>query len=316
MARTEGRIAVSIWSDADFLALPPLAQRHFMFLLSQPDLAHDGVIALRERRWARSAPGMTVADITEANEALAEARFVVIDEEAEELLVRSFIRRDGVYRQPNVLRAAAGHLATVASDAIRRAVAAELVRIESDAQDIPEGSKGVLRDLLDALPEPFGEPFPEPFGEGLQTTSGKSDGERGVVTAVGSASPSLFPLSTSPVPPPQPPAAAPRARARERGIRIPDDFAVTTEMVEWARRETPGVDGRYETSKFVDYWRGKTGRDATKTDWPATWRNWMRKAAERAGPRVQRSTTDQRVADALAIGARLQAEADRKAIEQ
>jgi len=303
MARTEGRIAVSIWSDPDFLALPPLAQRHFMFLLSQPDLAHDGVIALRERRWARSAPGMTVADITEANDALAKARFVVIDEEAEELLVRSFIRRDGVYRQPNVLRSATSHLATVASIAIRQAVAAELVRIESEAQDIPEGSKGVLKGLLKDLPEPFGEPFPEPFREGLHTTSGKSDGERGVVTAVGSASPSLFPQASLPVPSPQPSAAAPRAQARGRGTRLPDDFAVDAEMVEWARAETPDVDGRYETAKFIDYWGSKSGQAATKTDWVKTWRNWMRKAQERAGPSpIHRpSTTDQRVGMALAL---------------
>ena len=28
---------------------------------------------------------------------------------------------------------------------------------------------------------------------------------------------------------------------------------------------------------------GKTGKDATKLDWPATWRNWMLNAAERSG---------------------------------
>lgn len=27
---------------------------------------------------------------------------------------------------------------------------------------------------------------------------------------------------------------------------------------------------------FRDYWIGKTGKDATKLDWPATWRNWVR----------------------------------------
>jgi hypothetical protein len=62
---------------------------------------------------------------------------------------------------------------------------------------------------------------------------------------------------------------------RKRGTRIPDDFTVTTEMVTWARERVPGVDGKTETEKFVNFWRAKTGKDATKLDWPATWRNWM-----------------------------------------
>jgi hypothetical protein len=73
------------------------------------------------------------------------------------------------------------------------------------------------------------------------------------------------------------------ARAREkRGTRIPDDFAVTPDMVAWARENTPHVDGRYETAQFCDYWQSKAGRDATKLNWILTWRTWMRKAEKQA----------------------------------
>ena len=51
MARSEARLSVEIWNDPDFLALSADAQRMYMFLISQSDLAHDGVLALRERRW-------------------------------------------------------------------------------------------------------------------------------------------------------------------------------------------------------------------------------------------------------------------------
>lgn len=68
---------------------------------------------------------------------------------------------------------------------------------------------------------------------------------------------------------------------RKRGTRIPDDFTVTADMVEWARERCPHVDGRAETEKFINYWQAKSGRDATKVDWSATWRNWMLNAAER-----------------------------------
>jgi hypothetical protein len=65
-----------------------------------------------------------------------------------------------------------------------------------------------------------------------------------------------------------------------RGTRIPPDFTVTDEMKQWAREQTPDVDGWYELQKFKDYWQSLTGRTSTKLDWVGTWRNWMRKAQE------------------------------------
>ena len=35
-----------------------------------------------------------------------------------------------------------------------------------------------------------------------------------------------------------------------------------------------------EAERFRDYWTGKAGKDGRKADWPATWRNWIRRAAE------------------------------------
>lgn len=77
----------------------------------------------------------------------------------------------------------------------------------------------------------------------------------------------------------------------ERGTRISDDFTVTTDMVAWLRGRYPHVNGPLETEKFINYWRAKTGRDATKSDWPATWRNWMINAAERAAPQIPGTAT-------------------------
>lgn len=77
-------------------------------------------------------------------------------------------------------------------------------------------------------------------------------------------------------------------------------------MVQWARERVPTVDGRRETEKFINYWRGKSGKDATKLDWPATWRNWMLNAAERqpsngarASPSGSRTSGENRHVDEL-----------------
>jgi len=85
-------------------------------------------------------------------------------------------------------------------------------------------------------------------------------------------------------------------------------------MVTWARANVPHVDGRRETERFIDHWHQASGRTASKRDWIAAWRNWMREADDRLGrngpgravtPGVRPSTTDQRVAQAEALKAEL-----------
>ena len=55
-------------------------------------------------------------------------------------------------------------------------------------------------------------------------------------------------------------------------------------MVQWARRETPGLDHRAVTARFEDYWRAVPGAKGVKVDWEATWRNWLRREFENATP--------------------------------
>lgn len=68
--------------------------------------------------------------------------------------------------------------------------------------------------------------------------------------------------------------------ASPRGSRIPIPYIVAPADQEWAEREHPRVDWDTETKKFVDHFRAKTGKDATKLDWSATWKNWIRRAEE------------------------------------
>lgn len=252
MARSEARLVVSLWDDPDFLALSGSEQRLFMFLISQPDLAHDGVIALRERRWSKKAAGLTVAQIEADLVGLSTARFVIVDGDTEELLIRSFIRRDKVYRQPNVLRAAADHLATVSSPTIKQAVAAELLRIQL-ADDIPEGSKAVLDGMLEALPSPPEDPSPNPSEKGSDKGSGLRPGERGVVTAVSSASPNPVPRAPDPVPRSLAPLAPPAPTSFDAGPVAIELFVVDGTEIEVAEPSNAGQLNR----QWIDFCTGK-----------------------------------------------------------
>ncbi len=72
----------------------------------------------------------------------------------------------------------------------------------------------------------------------------------------------------------------------KRGTRIPDTFSVGQSMQDWARNHAPGVDWELETTKFVNYWKAKPGKDAVKLDWTRTWQNWLLTAQARvkSGP--------------------------------
>jgi hypothetical protein len=80
-------------------------------------------------------------------------------------------------------------------------------------------------------------------------------------------------------PPPEPESISTSPKKAERGQRIPSDFVPSAALRQWAADEL-GLDAaaiERETAKFCDHFRG-SGK--TKIDWPATWRNWMRNAAE------------------------------------
>lgn len=67
-----------------------------------------------------------------------------------------------------------------------------------------------------------------------------------------------------------------------QGSRIPADWQPDEVLLAWAKAERPDLNLAQTVDSFRDYWIGKSGKDATKTDWPATFRNWVRR--EKAQP--------------------------------
>lgn len=80
--------------------------------------------------------------------------------------------------------------------------------------------------------------------------------------------------------------------ARSRGERIPAGFIPD---IEWAGTQgLPAHEAAVEANQFLDYWRGKPGKDGLKLDWPGTWRMWVRNAIKRRGrsPPGKRTISD------------------------
>ena len=75
-----------------------------------------------------------------------------------------------------------------------------------------------------------------------------------------------------------------------KASRLPTDFQIPVDWKQWAKSERSDIDVEMEAESFKDYWSSKGGKEACKTDWLATWRNWVRRAnAAKAG---QKSPTN------------------------
>lgn len=78
-----------------------------------------------------------------------------------------------------------------------------------------------------------------------------------------------------------------------RGSRLPPDWDPGESGFAFAAQQglTNGK-AQGELAKFRDYWTAKAGADATKADWQATWRNWVRKAVEHGGSQQSSGSSD------------------------
>lgn len=124
--------------------------------------------------------------------------------------------------------------------------------------------------------------------------AGKIGGKASVRKQSGNQEANALLLPTKPEPEPEPEIEEakapsilpPKAGERvKRATRIPVDWTLSPACRAYAESEglTPQEISR-AAADFHDYWSARSGREATKLDWPATWRQWVRKVADRKRP--------------------------------
>ncbi|MER5902967.1 hypothetical protein ABT150_23155 [Streptomyces mirabilis] len=256
MARGHGRILTSAWEDDDFLALDEREQRLYLFLISQPNLNHAGLLDLTLRRWARKAHGLTVAELEKRIGRLEEMNFVVVDDDTEELLIRSFVRNDGVWRMPKVMGAMVSGALEISSRKLQLALLAEMDRIplqelSTEPTKLRNGTTGpsIRQQVavhIEALRKAFGTLDPDPSEGGNGTPSATPSGtpsdtpsqppaEGGPKGSTRGRAPTSHAHSPAPAPAPAPtPAPIQDASAEEDGqielVVVEDsDFVGATE---------------------------------------------------------------------------------------
>ena len=272
MARRFSKVQVSLWADDDFRALTVDAQHLYLMLLTSAGVSMAGVHDWRPKRLAVLSPHFGADRITKAGLELWHARFVMIDPDAEEIGIRSFVRHDGVLFNSKVAVGMVAAWNEIVSSNIRAMVACEVARLSEGlspavadavaevvdwaAEHEPswpteglseEASHGLSEEASEGLSEEASEGLSEEASEGACTTS------------------SLHPFI---------PESGPVER---RATRLREDWTPSTDLTANSRvieKHSPQW-VETELTKFRNYWTAKSGKQATKLDWDKTWQNWV-----------------------------------------
>lgn len=228
--RNYAQLNIAIWNDDDFRALTPQAQHLYFLLLSHPTLSYCGVGDWRPKRLASMAAGWTPADVERAGAELIDRLFIVVDEDTEEFLVRTFVKNDPLMRQRNLGVSMARAYSTVASDGIRGVIVWELRSLESASPDLKSFGADEVAQVLE---KPAIDPSVYPCGKGsIQGSVEGSINPYGEGSVRGSINPKILEFNPSgkgsiegsiqgsvegsPTPAPTPPPLQLRESSKER----------------------------------------------------------------------------------------------------
>lgn len=283
MARDFATVNLSIWNDPDFLALPPAPQHLYMALWTSPGLSYCGVHDWRPGRLAARASGWTGEHIRTIADCLIARHFLVIDEDTEEVLVRSWARFDGILRKPRMAVSYVMAYGEVASQTLRMVLANETRKIREESPDLSCWEDSRVSALLSYpaisakdLPtpdDPFADGFRDRFASGLPM---------GLPIGLPQTDPKVCPsvyLPPTPAPAPAPYTNTPLGPADKSTGKskrqLPDDWKPNDQHLDFAAEKHLDIEA--EAEQFTDHHRAK---GSVMKDWDAAFRTWMRNAVK------------------------------------
>lgn len=144
MARQYAPLHTDIWQDETFVGMSAHAQRLYLLAISQPNITWVGTVPFTAKRWAKFAQGTTPKVIADAAAELVRAGLVLLDEDIEEMWVRSFVKYNAT-TQPKLRKAAQHEYKKILSGTIRQAAIEAypwLAQTNDQRQDLDDGQHG------------------------------------------------------------------------------------------------------------------------------------------------------------------------------
>jgi len=264
VAREHANIRLDMWGDADWRALSRDAQWLYELLLTHPDTNRAGVCDWRPGRLARMASGTTAADVKRIARELEQRLFVVIDEGTEEILIRSYVKYDGVLKQPNMTVTMLNDWAGIASGRLRAVVAFEVQKVAGARPDLPAWKLERIETLmktpglnvrLDPSVDPTSDPSVDP-----------SVDPKPMASLMGPSTSTSTSTATNA-------SHSGRNEAKKPEIRLPKSWAPTASHIE--RAKSAGVDVTAEAEAFRLH---AETHDRHAANWNAAFTTWLTKA--------------------------------------
>lgn len=156
MARTHAAIRLDIWGDDDWRNLSMGAQYLYLHLLASPTLNYAGVADWRPARIAGMSGGTPREVIEEAAAELEASLFIIVDDDTEEVLIRSFLKHDGLLQKPNVAKAMVAAYTKTVSATLRGVIVFELNRL---VERFPEWRAFDLKEVREVMGKGSVNPF-------------------------------------------------------------------------------------------------------------------------------------------------------------
>lgn len=173
MARSFAALYHRIWADPAWRALDVDAQHLYLLLISQNNLNLAGVLPLQVRKWSKCSHGWDEKVVADALDRLRATHFVVVDDDTEEVLVRTLVRNDGAYKTPGMLTSILKFAESIQSPGLRTVLAVELGKLEPlNGKTAAAGMAAIEATRRILSPQggpsgPGGEPIPDGIGDGI-----------------------------------------------------------------------------------------------------------------------------------------------------
>lgn len=258
MARDRANINTAIWTSQEFRDLSSDQQLLYFILVTHPKLSYVGVADWREARLAAMTADATPQTVRKAAEGLQAARFVFIDDETEEILVRSFMRHDGLLKQPKLSISMVNAYAEIASKKIREVVTFELQRLEKESPELA----AFRQEKVLALTRGKGTDMSE-FTHGFTLNAGQADPLR-TTTATTTATEALLPVED-------------QDEEKKSATKIPKDWVPSRSHIEAAKKKNLDVMDEAENFRL----HAET-HDRRCASWNGAFASWIKKANPRA----------------------------------
>lgn len=203
------QIRPEMWLDDEWRALTKDAQHLYLLLLTDPDRSYCGVVDWRPARIVQRAAEWTLIECMRAAVELSYTHFLVFDQDTEEVMVRSYLRHDGLLLQPRLAISVTNAFGVIGSNKIRAVVVHELTRLRKEQPELAAWDSPQMKTLLrqkSADPKTLDVDLDMPLGVDLGVRLGETGGSV-------SGSPTTVPVPITVTSPSSKEDAAPRRKS-------------------------------------------------------------------------------------------------------